>query len=228
MKTKIYLISLIIAAIGMAACNQIVTQETEKELINLIYQSLDATPEQFAVSMSQHGFREATKSSQGITFVIEYNDYDDQVLGSMSNNGNQINRIIYERYLNKESNHAAYYKLFSDMMAEHGYTDWHGYFKDPATAKDIHDIIRWNDYSSGIEVANRQILCNHINNDNLLELDTWQYFLELFTYTHNDNSQWQGKIFVYTDQYFSAPNETDISGGSIKDIHLLFELQRKE
>ena len=227
MKTKIFLLSLCVAAMGLISCNPGVSSEKEKELINVFYQSLDTTPDLFTARMSQFGLSINNQSSKGIGYVNKHDDYDDQLTVGVHFDGNQINRIIYERYLNKESNVAAYYKLFSDMIADHGYTDWQGFYKDPAERSDI-SAVRWEDYSSVNIAENRQKLCDHVINENLSRIQTWQYFVETFVYTHSDNSQWEGRIFVYTDQYFSGMIDDDFEQGYRKDIFLQFKLERIE
>ena len=227
MKTKLFLLSLIGAAVCMSSCEhgKGVSADQENDIINIVYQSLDSTPEQFNNRMKQQGLHEVSKSSKGMTFSNIYNDYDDQILLNIAYNGNKINRIVYERYLNKESNLSGYYRQFSIMIAEHGYTEWQGYYKDPATREDIGNILWWKDYSSGQKVENTQELYSTIKNDNLVGLNNLQFFLEIFTYTHSNQDQWTGQIFLYTDHYFSGINEDD--GGTIKDIHLNFILERK-
>ena len=80
MKTKFFLISLIAATLCMVSCGHSISSEQEKALINMVYQSLESTPEQFAENMSKQGFRKTSKSPTGISFVNNYSYYEDQVI----------------------------------------------------------------------------------------------------------------------------------------------------
>ena len=225
MKAKIYFLSLMITAIamGMVSCEtgKNVTPDMEKELISAVYQSLHLTPAQFGEVLSQKGLHEVSKSEKGMTYVNSYSDYDDRVLINISFNGDKITRFMYERYLNKESNIAASYKLFSDMIADYCYANWQGYYQDPATMENLY--IRGDDYSAMTSTADREDLLNHLKNEHLKDHESLQAFLELFTYTHSCEIKWNGTILMYTPAYFSGLVEG--VGKEIKDIHLTFTLE---
>lgn len=226
MKTKIYFLSLTVLVLSMlmVSCeHDNVTPEKEKEIITAVYQSLQLTPAQFGEELSKNGLHEVSKSEKGMTYANSYRDYDDRVLIGISYNDNSIKKVTYERYLNKETNIAASYKLFSDMIADYNYASWQGFYQDPATIENLY--IRGDDYSSMTGATNREDLLEHIKNEHLKDPNSLQSFLELFTYTHSDESTWNGKILMYTTSYFSGLNEGD--GGVIKDIHLSFTLERQ-
>lgn len=234
MKTKIFLIGFFTVAFLMVSCehHKRITPEPEKNAINAIFQSLNTTTEQFATNLSRVGFHQAgnfpyiySMTFTNVNLNTDY-DYEEQAIVGISYKNDTVIRAEYHRYLNGVSNPAAYYKLFSDMIAEHGYADWHGYYEDPASVDIMHTIVFLKNYSSANIATDRNDLCEHINNDNLFKLNRFQYFLETFTYTHTDNSQWAGQIILYTVQY---PIDMDeVSNQECKDIELSFSLERIE
>jgi len=227
MKTKFFFISLLIGfTMCMVSCNNNVSQEKEKELINAIYQSLDLTPEQFAETMTKQGLHEAQRYEISSSVVLSFTNvnlssnyrYKDQVIVEIIYTGNVINTIGYSCYLNGESNIAAYYKLFSDRIAEYGYTDWRGYYADPAE-----EPFSFSSGITGEEVADRTELCGEIQDENLRDKSTMQYYVEEFVVNHDNLSLWNGRILLSSNVYEAGISLT----GSIKDIHLSFTLERK-
>lgn len=229
MKTKFFFPCLIIIGIAMCmiSCSRdYVSQEQEKELINAIYQSLDLTPEQFGEKMVGQGLHEAGRYNISSSLVLSFTNvnlssdyrYEDQILVEIVCTGNAINTIGYSRYLNGESNMAAYYKLFSDRIAEYNYSDWHGYYADPAE-----EPYSFSGNTTGEAVSDRKELCDKIKDENLRNKDTMQYYVEEFVVVPDSQSSWNGWIVLWSNVYYAGT----AAGGNIKDIHLSFTLERK-
>ena len=239
MKTKSLLTGLFAVALLMVSCGdhgKAITPEQERNTINAIFQSLDMSPEQFTENIKKQGFSVAGKypainyiSFSNVSLNSNYKAAD-KVLVGITYKDDVIQQVVYERNLNGESNPAAYYKLFSDMIAEYNYSNWQGYYEDPTEVHILQTILLDQNYTSAQSVANRSELCNLINNDNLYRLNELQYFLETFAYRHTDNSQWGGRILMFTDQYGTEENPDDFEGKitDVKSINLDFLLERIE
>ena len=230
MKTKLCIISAILGAVLCACKHATVSVEQDRNIINAIFQSAHLTPEQFADHISGYGFHEVARYDfmSYISFcnVDLSSNYltDNKISISITYKNDSIQQIVYERYINGNPNPAAHYKLFSDWIADIGYENWHGNYEDPTEHDIINSVIRNSNYNSANIAASRMDLCNHINNNNLWQLNTLQYFVESFSYRHKDNSLWNGQSILYTQQYFSG--ETEDSGKENKDIILSVQLNR--
>lgn len=231
MKTKLFSLSLII---GIAMCflscehNSVVSQEQEKEVINTIYKSLDLTPGQFAEAMTKQGLHEIPQpdymADRYKTFVNEDQRTNNTILVNINFRNENILQFSYERSLNEESNIAAYYTLFSDMIANHNYIDWHGYYEDPDTNHNVSHLLHGgNDYSLAQEASNRKELCGFIINEHICDTNTTQYFSESFIIDNNEK-QWQGQTLMWSSLYFAGLYEG--SGKYYKDISLSFILKQ--
>ena len=139
--------------------------------------------------------------------------------------GDTINQITYDQYLNTDSFPAASYQLFSNVIANQGYTNWQGYYEDPTEVDIIPKVVNGKNYSSAQIAQNRKELCNKISNESLRQLNSSQYYVETFIYTHKDNSRWEGRICLFTSHYTSDKDEEKTTN-NIKDIILLFSLDR--
>ena len=244
MKSKLNILSSLILGIAlMVACNSgddpnptiepEKEKESDKELVKLIYQSLDGSVEQFSDGLTQLGFHAAGNypSVNYLSFTKIHPDtihkYDEQAIVGINYKNDTIALIIYDRYLNNWSDPAAYYRFFSDMIASYDYTDWHGYYEDPTDMNHVIYVLHGygNDYST--PASNRNELCNLINNDHLHEIGNVQYFMESFIYTTSE-SLWQGRILLWTDKYTSEENPKVMEGNFkwIKDMHLTFSFDR--
>ena len=232
MKTCNSLITALLAFVLFACNHPTVSLEQEKKLVDAIFLSLEATPEQFADVMDKQALHPAGHydfptytydSYTNVNLQSDYN-YTDQLLVGITHTNDVINRIEYSRYLNDESNVAAYYKIFSDMIAIKGYSNWNGYYCDPANEDDVHGAMsdHFNDNAS--TAKNRNELCESIRNENLKNIDSLQYFAETFIYLDTNNKQWKGKILLYSNKYFSGEDED--SGDVTKDILFSFSLSR--
>ena len=239
MRTKLFIFSLLSALFLMVACEPQEPKQTlpNEALINTIILSLDSTPEQFAGAIAIQGFKEAALynfsaySYWSFTNVNLNSDsdytYTQRQLITIIYKGDAINSITYDCYLNEEKSPADYYRLFSKKIADIGYSDWHGYYDDPTNEETmINNIFHNKDYSSSKTVSNRKELYSNISNDSLHNPNTVQYFLETFNYTHSKNSQWAGRILMYSSKYFSSGEDEDHPGKNVKDITLSFSLDR--
>lgn len=238
MKTRLFLIGLIVAVVCFSSCTHDdngVTPETEKAIIKEIYQSLDQPFEHLTGYLSELGFRESAKTpSKGTTYsnkVSDDTDLDDDVpedykrvfVGINYKDSSTITKVDYYRYVNNETNPAAYCKLFSDMIASYGYSDWKGYYGD---AKDVHVAFCYDEYDSATKAENREDLYNHVKNDKLFSLETDQGVLEVFTYTHHDGSLWKGQISIRSSVYIETGLNEEDGETQCRDISLDFILTR--
>ena len=233
MKTRLFLIGLIVAAVCLSSCEprNDVSANEEKNIINAVYQSLDLTPEHFGKNMVKQGLYEIPQydfmADRYKTFATSEQRSDNTIIININFRNDTILQISYERSLNKKSNIATYYSLFSNMIADHGYSEWAGYYEDP---DDKHNVSRLmhggDDYGLAQTAENREDLLDHISNDRLSDVSTSQYFAEHFIYTHEERSQWEGQTLLWSSTYFSGEDED--SGQYFKDVSLSFILKRIE
>ena len=237
MRTKLFIFSLLSALFLMVSCEPQEQKQKlpEEKLIDAIYQSLDATPEQFTQKMLDLGLYEANLVDMKDIVYKVFSDNNpqkfpypkDRILLGIFYTKDSITYVEYDHYLDNPKNPAEYYKLFSDKIADIGYTDWKGYYEDPTKIEDIYGLVlESNNYSFAQTASNREDLLNHIQNDNLLGLETSQYFIETFLYFHNDISHWNGRIVLCGTKYYSSGMDDDHPGGNVKDIALSFSLDR--
>ena len=221
MKTKIFLLGIIVAATCMVSCNHDdVSFDQEKSIIKAVYQSLDLTPEQFGENMAKLGLQELQQSE---AMIDNYKTFANEVVVRIHFQNDTILQVTYERTLTDKPNIAAYYRLFSDMLADHGYTEWHGYYEDPDEDHNYGRLVHGgNDYSYAQEAEDREDLCTRINNENLSDVNSTQYFAENFIHNHSDNSQWEGKTLLWSSTYFSQT----WPGKWYKDVSFTFWLDR--
>lgn len=231
MKTRILIIGMIATIVGLSSCEHgsNVTIEQEKGIVNAVYQSLDLTPEQFGTNMVKQGLHEILQyeflANKYKTFANKDQRSANTIIINISFRNDTILQVEYERSLNKESNIAAHYKLFSDILADNGYTMWHGYYEDPDDEQHVSGLVHGgNDYSHAQTAEDREDLCAHINNEHLGDNNTTQYFAEYFIHTHKDKSQWEGQTLLWSSSYFSGLNEG--SGQYYKDVSFKFWLER--
>lgn len=220
--------------LSLSACNYNYTFEPEekKRLIDCIYQSLNLTPEEFTAQMVQQNLYERADHELG---DVRYRLFSNVPPNSNSGNGkfgitiyysnNTINSVEYGRNLNNESNPAACYKLFSDMIASYGYSDWHGYCRNDLTPQAMDSIILFGDNIATNDITNQVDLCNRIDNNKLFELNTQQYIVERFTYIDKKNNRWNGKLFLFTTEFYEKQWIT-YSDDPVRDIHFNFSLER--
>lgn len=238
MRTRIFLVGLLVSVVCFSSCTHDdngVTPETEKAIIKEIYQSLDQPFEHLTDYLSELGFRESAKTpSKGTTYTnIVYDDFTEDEEDNYNRvfvainykDSSTISRVIYERYLNNEANPVAHSKLFSDMIANYGHSDWAGYYGEERA---VHLAFWYKEYDSATKAENREDLYNHVKNDKLFSLDKSQGILEIFTYTHHDGSQWEGQIYIRSDVYTDTGLYEDDGEIESKDIHLDFILKRIE
>ena len=222
MKTKFYLFGLIMASMFVVSCkpNDPVQTEPESKIIDAIYRSLDLTPEQFGENMVEQGLHEIPQDE---LMAKHYKTYANSSYTIHINfNNDTILEVEYVRSLNEEADLTTYYKQFSDMIADYGYTNWHGYYEDPDYDHNVGRILHGaNDFSYSEIAKDRDELCNIINDENLKDAITTQYFAETFIYTHHDESMWEGcaLIWSYSGRY-------EGSGDYYKNIQLDFILKR--
>lgn len=229
----VYIFILALLGVILCACNHdAISPEQDRNIINAIFQSADLTPEQFAYHISGYGFHEVARYDF-ISYISFCNvdlssNYltDNKILIDIIYRNDSILQIGYQRYLTSNPNPAAHYKLFSDWIADIGYLEWHGYYDDPTEVDITNLVVRERNYTSANVATNRTDLCNHINNTNLWQINTLQYFVEAFTYVHKDNSSWDGQSILYTQQFFSGENEDN--GKESKYILLSLRLHRLE
>ena len=218
--------------LSLSACNYSFEPEEKKGLIDCIYQSLNLTPEEFTAQMVQQNLYERADQELG---DVRYRSFSNVPPNSNSANGkfgitiyysnNTINSVEYGRNLNNESNPAACYKLFSDMIASYGYSDWHSYCNNDLTPQAMDSIILFGDNIATNDITNQVDLCNRIDNNKLFELNTQQYIVERFTYIDKKNNRWNGKLFLYTTEFYEKQWIT-YSDDPVKDIHFNFSLER--
>ena len=237
MKTKLFIFSLVSALFLMVACEPQEPKQKlpEEKLIDAIYQSLDSTPEQFTQKILNLGLYE-TGTLKFKDFIYKgFSDVNpktisypkDRILLEIYYTDDGIIHMSYEHDLDKPKNPAEYYKLFSDKIADIGYTDCKGYYEDPTKIEDIYGLVLGsNNFSFAQTASNREDLLNHIQNDNLLGLQTSQYFIETFHYFHNDISLWNGRIVLCGTKYYSPGEDDDHPGNDVKDITLSVSLDR--
>lgn len=224
MKTKFRLICLILASVFVVSCGQHpVPPAQENEIIDAIYRSIDLTPEMFGENMVAQGLHEIPQYD----FMADhYKTYANSYCTIYINfNNDTILSVEYDRSLNKNSDPAAYYKQFSDMIAGYDYMEWHGYYDDPDNDHNIGRILHMvNDFSYSQIAKDRDDLHGKINNEHLTDVNTTQYFAETFIYTHHDDSNWEGCSLMWSSIYFSGMHEGE--GECYKDIQFNFILKR--
>ena len=246
MKTTIRVFLLGVLSLVLCMCKPINPPEmgidADKELLCVLFNTLSNTPAQYVDSMLGLGYYEAFLYEEPDlkyhSFVnIKPNskhDYDDDILSSISWNGDTITKIGYSRYLNKFESPSDYYAQISDFIAAYGYTDWQGYYaEDEESDVLIINFIQGGDLNEDLcnqfninKTTNRDEYLNHLtNNKNFSNYDIQQGYVETFTYTHNDNSKWSGRIGLYTTTYTYGIDPED---GFIttKDIKFNFSLTR--
>ena len=202
---KVLLLALL--PLSLCMCNPEVTSDQEKQIINCIYESLDLTPDQFAAKLGELNMHQvaqkesknySTKTFSNMDPNSVYYNFDNEVLVMMEYANETINNVIFWRQLPKSDNVAARYRLFSDIMEKKGYTNWKGFFEDPANDKSNINRFIEGKYSELPTAKDREYLLNQINNDNLRDLSTIQYFAESFNYANKEISTWDGRIILYT------------------------------
>jgi hypothetical protein len=230
-KFKVLLLALL--PLSLCMCNPEVTSDQEKQIINCIYESLDLTPDQFAAKLGELNMHQvdqyesksySTKTFSNIAPNSVYYNFDNEVFVMMEYAKEKINNVIFWRRLPKSENVAARYRLFSDIMEKKSYTNWNGYYEDPVTDESNINRFMQGKYSELPTAKDREDLFNQINNDNLRNLSTIQYFAESFNYANKEISTWDGRIILYTTvnstHNESAPDEKS------KSIRLNFYLYR--
>lgn len=219
--------------LSLSACNYSFEPEEKKGLIDCIYQSLNLTPEEFTAQMVQQNLYEHADHELG---DVRYRSFSNVPPNSNSDNGkfgitiyysnNTINSVFYGCNLNNESNPAACYKLFSDMIASYGYSDWHGYCSNDLTPQAMDSILLFGDNIATNNIANQADLCNCIDNNKLFELNSMQLVFERFTYIDKENSLWDGKLSLQAHDYYEKLDITNIGNNHFKDIDFSFSLER--
>jgi len=190
-KTKTIIFAL--CALVITACTEEPTPQQDEQMINIIYQSLDLTPEQFAKNMSKQGLHVISpdeKKQYSMAFgytkeIVLFINYQDDVINQIAYNFNNLGK----------TNPAAYYKKISDIISAWGYTNWHGYYNNAAEIGNYIGVVVYREFTSAQTATDPTDLCNHIQNESLNDLETEQYYAETFTYT--DNSQWDGFLVMY-------------------------------
>ena len=224
MKTKFHLICLIWASVLVVSCEQHPVQPAqENDIVDAIYRSLDLTPEMFGENMVEQGLHEIPQYD----FMADhYKTYANSYCTIYINfNNDTILEIEYLRSLNRNPDLAAYYKQFSDMIASYDYTEWHGYYDDPDNDHNVGRIVHMgNDFSYSQTAENRDDLHGKINNEHLTDINTTQYFAEIFIYTHHGESKWEGYSLIWSSIFFSGMHEGE--GAYYKDIQFNFILKR--
>ena len=220
MRTKFRLICLILASVFAVSCEQNPIQPAqESKIVDAIYRSLDLTPEQFGENMVEQGLHEIPQydfmADHYKTYAREAQRTPNNIAVYINFNNDTILEIEYERSLNKNSDPAAYYKQFSTMIADYGYTEWQGYYEYQKDGGDDHSTMEAKDIDD---------LFAKINNEDLRDIYTEQKFFEVFTYTHQDGSRWNGRIRMVGSTYFSGMHEGE--GEYYKDIQFNFILKR--
>lgn len=126
MKTKVFLLGVL--SLMLCMCKPINPPEmgidADKELLSVLFNTLSNTPAQYVDSMLGLGYYEAflyeDPDLKYHSFVnIKPNskhDYDDDILSSISWNGDTITKIGYSRYLNKFEKPGDYYIPISDFI----------------------------------------------------------------------------------------------------------------
>lgn len=219
--------------------------DADKELLSVLFNTLSNTPAQYVDSMLGLGYYEAflyeDPDLKYHSFVnIKPNskhDYDDDILSSISWNGDTITKISYSRYLNKFEKPGDYYIPISDIIEAYGYTDWQGYYVEDKEDGENKGLISSfvqagylnEDFCNQFNInktTNRDEYLNHLtNNKNFSNYDIQQGYVETFTYTHKDNSKWSGKIGLHTTTYtYGMDPEDDLM--TTKDINFVFSLTR--
>lgn len=251
MKTTIRVFLLGVLSIVLCMCKPINPPEmgidADKELLSVLFNTLSNTPAQYVDSMLGLGYYEAFLYEEPDlkyhSFVnIKPNskhDYYDDILSSISWNGDTITKIGYSRYLNKFEKPSDYYIPISDFIEAYGYTDWQGYYaedeEDGENDRLISSFVQAGylneEFYNLLDInktTNRDEYLNHLtNNKNFSNYDIQQGYVETFTYTHNDNSKWSGKIGLHTTTYTYGIDPED-SLITTKDINFDFSLTRIE
>ena len=120
-------------------------------------------------------------------------DYDDDILSSISWNGDTITKIGYSRYLNKFEKPGDYYIPISDFIEAYGYTDWQGYYAEDEedgenkglissfVQADISTLLLYKSYGSPF-VARELVYLLHLQR---LRLFGEQWYILLVETTYN-------------------------------------------
>lgn len=241
MKTTIRVFLLGLLSFVLCMCKPInpVDVNTEKEIIDLIFQSLNNTHEQIAEKILGMGFYEAAYLE-----ILNYQSFTNEnpnsttedpnrVLISVQWDENQnISLLGYERKLVGFDNPAAHYNLLSNKTAEYPYTDWQGYYAEDEEYGEKEGLISSfvqagylnEEFYNLLDInktTNRDEYLNHLtNNKNFSNNDIQQGYVETFIYTHNDNSKWSGKIGLYTYSLSYGFSEEE---GPITEKNIYFE-----
>ena len=225
MKRKILIVGIVLLSISLVSCKGNDPSFHDAELINTIYRSLDCTSEQFTDSIVKYGLHVTSISSAGVAYQNSARNETDKVGVSTHVKNDTITRVVFERYLNGISAPADYYKLLSSAIFDHGYTDWHGYYSDPAERGTFVAVENGN-YSSTEEASNRSDFYSHLDNEHLKAADdSEQCYAETFTYTHVDGSRWRGDLILHGETHFEH-GLFDGEGNYVKHIYLRFMLRR--